>query len=100
MSITFLVGVECSGGELGAGEPLRFRLGERTVEVCAILDRWPGGDHRYFKVLGDDGDLYILRHDREGDRWELTLYQRGDVAEPFLDGVDVRGIGRSRKPPV
>ena len=28
----------------------------------AIVDRWLAPDYRYFKVQGDDGSTYILRH--------------------------------------
>ena len=54
--------------------PARFYLGERAVRVVEVIDRWLGSDHRYFKVKGDDGDLYILRHDRLDAHWELTLF--------------------------
>ena len=70
----FHLRVETSNG--GAGEPLpsRFFIGERAVTVEEVIDRWLGSDHRYYKVRGDDGDLYILRHDRFQARWELTLF--------------------------
>jgi hypothetical protein len=40
-----------------------------------VLDCWLGIDHRYFKMLGDDGATYILRHDGARERWELTMYE-------------------------
>ena len=46
------------------------------AEVAEVLDQWLAPDHRYFKVLGSDGALYILRHDSESGLWDLTLYQR------------------------
>ena len=39
-----------------------------------MLDCWLGIDHRYFKMLGEDGATYILRHDTGSGRWELTMY--------------------------
>lgn len=69
--------VECYAGHRGEETPRRFRLGERRVEVNAVLDQWLAPDHRYFKVRGDDGDVYILRHDSARDVWELTMFQRG-----------------------
>ncbi len=71
------VRVECHAGYRADETPVRFYLDARRVEVTAVLDRWLAPDHRYFKVLGDDGDTYILRHDTAGDRWELTLFARG-----------------------
>jgi hypothetical protein len=69
--------VECYAGHRGEQEPRRFFLGARAVTVEDILDRWLDPEHRYFKVRGDDGGTYILRHETRADRWELTLYKRG-----------------------
>jgi len=54
--------------------PVRFFLGKRKVEIREVVDRWLGQDHHYFKVVGDDGAIYILRHNTETDTWELTLF--------------------------
>ena len=70
-----VVRVECYAGYRGEETPRRFHLGERTVEVAEVLDRWLAPDHRYFKVRGDDGARYILRHDPDSGDWELTLYE-------------------------
>lgn len=67
--------VECHAGYRGEETPRRFRLGARPVEVTEVLDRWLGPDHRYFKVRGDDGGEYILRHDVTAQMWELTMYK-------------------------
>jgi hypothetical protein len=67
--------VECYAGWRGEETPVRFHLGERVVAVAEVIDRWLAPDHRYFKVRGDEGDVWILRHDVPHDRWELTLYQ-------------------------
>ena len=80
---SFQVAVECYAGYRGEETPRRFRIGrpgERWIEVADVLDRWLDPDHRYFKLLGADGDLYILRHDAESDAWELTLYRSGGAA--------------------
>jgi len=66
--------VECYAGHRGEETPRRFSLGERTVEVVAVVDRWLAPDHRYFKVQGDDGGRYILRHDPHRWQWELTQF--------------------------
>ncbi|MBI4715682.1 MAG: hypothetical protein HY760_07090, partial [Nitrospirae bacterium] len=63
-------------GYRGEETPRRFTLGERPIEVEEVLDRWLARDHRYFKVRGDDGAVYILRHDMESLEWELTLFER------------------------
>ncbi len=72
---SFELQVECYAGYRGEQEPRSFRLGERRVQVVEILDRWLDPAHRYFKVRGDDGATYILRHDTAAARWELTLFR-------------------------
>lgn len=69
--------VECYAGYRGEEEPRRFLLGERWVEVQEVVDRWLAPDHRYFKLHGDDGDIYILRQDVPTGSWEMTLYEQG-----------------------
>lgn len=68
--------VVCYAGYRAEEAPVRFFIGERKVEVEEIVDRWKGEDYRYFKVLGDDGARYILRHDGITDIWELTMFDR------------------------
>jgi len=82
----FHLRVETEAGPGGEELPRRFYLRERPVEVTEVVDRWPGrdrSDRRYFKVRGDDGDLYILRHDPLDGHWELTLFTSGDA--PSVD---------------
>lgn len=67
--------VQCYAGYRGEETPRTFWIGTRPVAVVEVLDRWLAPDHRYFKVAGDDGGVYILRHDPALDRWEMTLYQ-------------------------
>jgi hypothetical protein len=69
--------VECSAGYRGEESPRRFHVGERAVEVSEILDRWLDPAHRYFKLRGDDGGIYILRHDQASGVWELILFDSG-----------------------
>jgi hypothetical protein len=71
--------VDCYAGHRGEETPRRLRLGGRSVEVVEVIDRWYGPDHRYFKLRGDDGAIYLLRHDEPADRWELTMFQREDA---------------------
>lgn len=80
MAPLLAVPVECYAGYRGEQTPRRVLLGDRTVQVTEVLDQWLAPDHRYFKVRGDDGHMYILRHDTAEDRWELTLFHRGAPA--------------------
>ncbi len=72
--------VECYAGYRGEETPRRFFIGDRAVEVIDVIDRWLAPDHRYFKVGGGDGAVYILRHDVGSERWELTMFDRREDA--------------------
>lgn len=69
--------VESHAGYRGEEAPRRFHLGERTVEVLDVIDRWLDPEHRYFKVRADDGGIYLLRHDTGRDAWEITMFDSG-----------------------
>lgn len=79
--------VECYAGYRSEETPVRFHLGRRRVEVDEVLDRWLAPSHRYFKLRGDDGGIYILRHDTEIDLWELTLFDSGTRADTRLSST-------------
>ena len=68
--------VESDADDRGIEKPKRIRMDGRVIEVVETIDRWPGGDYCYFKVRGDDGNLYILRLNEARDSWELTMFQR------------------------
>jgi hypothetical protein len=68
--------VECYAGYRGEETPRRFLLGAKKIEVQDVLDRWMAPDNRYFKVLGHDKAVYILRHDAISWDWDLTFYQQ------------------------
>ena len=74
--------VECYAGHRADAEPRRLLIGGREVAVTEILDRWLDHSDRYFKLRGDDGGVYLVRHDVLADRWTLTLYQGGPTDHP------------------
>ena len=75
--------VETYSGYKADEQPVAFHLGGRRIGVEQILDRWYGEDHAYFKVIGEDGTLYIIRQDRRSDTWELM---RMEVPAPRTQG--------------
>lgn len=81
------VRVQCYAGHRGEEIPQAFFLGSRRVGVDEVLDRWLAPDHRYFKVRGDEGGIYILRYDPARDSWSLTLYDSGNRPETRLSST-------------
>jgi len=74
------IDVECHAGYRGEEEPRAFVIGERRLDVIEVRDRWHGPDHRYFRVLASDGDVYVLRHDERVGEWTLGAYRRAPGA--------------------
>jgi hypothetical protein len=70
------VQVETYRDDGGVEKLRRIRFDSRQIEIAENIDQWHGADHRYFKVRGSDGNLYIFRHDEIRADWELTLYER------------------------
>ena len=81
MSLHLKVG--CYSGYKADERPLRFTFGDKpegqAFEVKEILDQWYGIGYHCFKVLADDGNLYILRHQQAEDNWVLDSFRRGNA---------------------
>lgn len=71
-----IVQVECYAGYKGEQTPRTIVIGDRRIAVLEVLDQWLAPDHRYFKIRGDDGDVYIVRQDVMSGEWTLTLFKR------------------------
>lgn len=71
-----IIHVECYAGYRADERPVRFIIGNQTIEVHEIIDRWHGVGYRYFKVVGNDNNIYLLRHDEERYCWELTFFKK------------------------
>jgi len=75
-----VIKVETYSGYKADERPVSFAIRERTFAVKEVLDRWYGEGHDYFKVRADDGFIYILRHDRDNDEWELVMMEKDSAA--------------------
>ena len=51
-------------------------------DVVEVQDWWEGDDHRYFRVLVDDGSRVILRLDLLTDAWQIWHFQSAAFSEP------------------
>ncbi len=67
--------VECYSGHRADERPLRFTIRDRVFDVRQVDDQWYSPDATYFRVLADDGDYYVLRHDEDQDRWTLDGFR-------------------------
>ena len=84
--------VQSYSGHRGEETP-RFLLTENhKIRVKKILDRWLAPDHRYFKLIGEDDALYIIRHDQKTWNWELTFYRITE--QPFKEYSEKNGDHR------
>jgi hypothetical protein len=62
--------VECTQLN-GILEPQVIWFGSRRVDVGAVVDRWYGSNHRWWKVDTAEGH-YIVRLDEASGAWELA----------------------------
>lgn len=73
--------VHCYAGHRGEQTPRILILGDRRIDVVEVADAWLAPGYRYFKLTGDDGNMYIVRHDERSISWELTMFRAHHVAE-------------------
>jgi hypothetical protein len=79
--------VECHAGYRAEESPRCFFLGARAIAVTEVIDRWLDPEHSYFKVRGDDGGIYILRHDHGRGLWQMLLFSSGSHAGTRLSST-------------
>jgi hypothetical protein len=61
--------VEAYSGYTANERPLYLVVDERRLEVKDTLDKWYGVEHDYFKVLTEDGKVYLIKWHRSLDLW-------------------------------
>ncbi len=66
------VKVDCYAGYRGEETPRRLEIDGRHVEVVQIVNRWREPTLRCFRVRGDDGAVYLLRHDDATGEWDVN----------------------------
>ena len=67
--------VECYSGHRADERPLKFSIGDRTYMVERLDDKWYSPGVTYFRVLADDGNIYVLKHDESSDTWSLDAFR-------------------------
>jgi len=56
-------------------------MGGRVYEVVEVEDRWYSPHAMYFRVIGSDGNRYVLCHDEEVGVWKLEAFRAGGAGE-------------------
>jgi hypothetical protein len=67
--------VECYAGHKADERPVKFWLGETILFVESVEDQWYGPHDVYFRVVADDGNVYVLAHNQSSDEWTLESYR-------------------------
>ena len=56
--------------------PLHFRLHGRKIMIDRIVDSWLTPGCRCFKVMADNGNIYVLEYDEKNCSWRLLTVNR------------------------
>ena len=83
------VKVETDMVSAGEEKPIGFVLGGRCIKIEEIKDRWYSPQGSYYRVLGNDGNFYILKGLAEGELWDLVSFTHKDSrgTEPEFEGT-------------
>jgi len=71
---TDVIKVIAYSGYKGNERPLAFIADDKRYEVRNILSRWAEPDKDFFKVIADDGKVYVLSWNRESDEWIIEKF--------------------------
>lgn len=71
--------VTCYAGYKGDERPTSFTLRGHTAAVKEVIDRWYDQNYNGFRVLAEDGEQYLLRHNLNDDAWELVMSRFEDA---------------------
>ena len=80
--------VECYSGYTLNERPKTVYWDDKRLRVVEMRDRWFGPDHTWFKVLADDGNLYLLRYDRMEDSWAIESLNKRQKENDFIGEME------------
>jgi hypothetical protein len=69
------VRVECYSGYMADERPMRLHLGACSFQIAQIEDRWYSPGATFFRVVVEDGDRYVLRHEEAQNVWTIAGYR-------------------------
>ena len=67
--------VECYSGFKADERPLRFIWRGNNFEVTEVEDKWYSPGATYFRVIVQDGDRFVLRHEEAQDVWCVDAFR-------------------------
>ncbi len=72
------VDVQCYSGSSANEKPISFIVEGHEYFVEEVLDQWKGPEAQYFRLMADDGGVYILKLQANGeeDEWSLAACRR------------------------
>jgi hypothetical protein len=74
-----IVEVQTYSGYKSDERPLRLKLGQQTLEILEVEDRWYSPGETYFRVRVETGDRYVLRHIEAQDTWTIEAYRNSSL---------------------
>ena len=74
--------VECYSGRKADEHPIKFWLGDVVLFVESV-EEWYSREAVYFRVLADDGNVYVLGHNETNDGWTLESFRSHDSPGAF-----------------
>ena len=80
-----VVRVECYSGYKGDERPVRVHLGDRSLQIVAIEDRWYSPGATFFRVVVEGGDRYVLHREDGQDSWSLRAFRADDKRHRDID---------------
>ncbi|HKE07216.1 MAG TPA: hypothetical protein VKB48_05265 [Candidatus Acidoferrum sp.] len=70
-----VVQVQCYAGYQADESPRLLKLGENSIPIVEIEDRWYSPGATFFRVVTETGDRYLLRHLAAQDQWTLEGFR-------------------------
>lgn len=82
--------VECYAGFKADERPTRFLWRGHNFEVMEVEDKWYSPEATYFRVVIQDGDRFVLRHDKCQDIWTVDAFR---ATHGRLDSPEASEVG-------
>ena len=82
-----VVKVQCYSGYQADESPRLLKLGESSIPIVEVEDRWYSPGATFFRVVTETGDRYVLRHLAAQDFWTLEGYRSHRVDTLKTHGV-------------